>query len=316
MPIALIVASLLLQAGTEGYLTGRVDVGDSLMFSCGAFAATSLLFNGALLARRAVGGGAVAPAAAHRSAALRLVLTMNVATAVTFLGFYVSLAWVPAVLANSVMAGVGPLAVALLGPRHRTSAAGWARAAVLLAASLVVAALTHDGAETAGLAVLPGLVLVLLAGFSAAYIAQLSSRLADVGAPPAWVTAHRFHLTYAVAGLLLLLRTDGAADGGLSLPATALAAIAGVTVPLYLLQVGLQRTRPAIAMVLLTTLPGLAYAGQVAFGDTFDPWRLAVVCAFMLLAGYCARAENRAAARPRPVPPLVPVHDQPLKANP
>ncbi|MDN3295060.1 hypothetical protein QWM81_13550 [Streptomyces ficellus] len=306
MPIALIIASLMLQAGTEGYLTGRVEVGDSLLFSFAAFAVTSLVFTGALLLRRALGGEPVAPAPAHRPAALRLVLAMNVATAVTFLGFYVALPWVPAVLANSVMAGVGPLAVAVLDPRHRTSPAGWARAVALLAASLVVAAWTHDGGGAAGFAVLPGLLLVLLAGFGAAYIAQLSSRLAGVGAPPAWVTAHRFHLTYAAAALLLLTREAGpAAGGGLSLPATALAAIAGVTVPLYLLQIGLQRTRPVIAMVLLTTLPGLAYAGQVAFGDTFDPWQLAVVCAFMVLAGFCARAESRtppAAVAPRPRP--------------
>lgn len=79
---------------------------------------------------------------------IRLTVAMNVATAVTFLGFYLSLVLVPAALAASVMSGVGPLAVAVLdlASGRPTTVAGWLRGSVLLAFSVLTAlAMSTEG---------------------------------------------------------------------------------------------------------------------------------------------------------------------------
>ena len=312
--LVLIALSVLLQAGSDGFLSGRLAVGGSLLFSACAFAGTTAVFW--TLARVRGHGSPREPGA--RRQVIRLTVAMNVATAVTFLGFYLSLVLVPAALAASVMSGVGPLAVALLDlARGRpTTVAGWLRGSVLLAFSVLTAlAMSTEGtrgtAVSAG-ALAGGLGLVLLAGFGAAYLATASRRLGELGGRPVWVMAHRFHLTYVVAAVLLVLRGGSGTAAGIGPGTAVLVALAGVVIPLYLLQIGLQRARPMIAMVLLTTLPGLSYLAQVGFGQPFDPLACVLVAALIALAVVSARYESSAPARPRrvrwqPVPVPAPV---------
>ncbi|MEU9041624.1 MULTISPECIES: DMT family transporter [unclassified Kitasatospora] len=296
MPIALIALSVLLQAGTEGFLSGRLDPAGSLLFSCLAFLATAVVFTLTTVLR-----GKHRGALADREVR-RLLVQMNLASALTFLGYFVALAWVPAALAASLMAGVGPLAVAVLGAARGVGGpgrAGWLRAGALLAVSLAVAACTRSG-ETAAIGpeVLGGGLLAVLSGFGAAHLATVSRKLGDLKVDPVVVTAHRFHLTYLLAGVLLAAQEGGPTGHGLSLGAASLAAVAGVVVPLYLLQIGAQRCPPVITMVLLTTLPGLTYLAQVLFGDRFRPLSAVLITALVALAVLFTRLE----ARPRRSP--------------
>ncbi|WP_101257884.1 hypothetical protein [Streptomyces barkulensis] len=307
MPIALIALSVLLQAGTEGFLSGRLDVTSSLLFSLLAFVSSAAVF---LL--MSVLRGCRRPPAPRRPVR-RLLWRMNIASAVTFLGFYLSLVWVPAALAASLMAGVGPLAVALIDTVRRTGAPGrasWARGGTLLAVSLLAALacvppgeLSRTGPTTVG-----GGALAVAAGFGAAYLAMVSRSLGTLGVDPVLVMAHRFHLTYAVAALLLLSR-GGPGGQEMAFGAAAVAGLLGVVLPLYLLQIGIQRCPPMVTMVLLTTLPGLTYVAQVLFGDTFRPLSAVMITAMIALALLFARIEQRSrpvlraapAGAPKPV---------------
>ncbi|MGA5700601.1 hypothetical protein [Peterkaempfera bronchialis] len=295
MPIALIALSVLLQAGTEGFLSGRLDPAGSLLFSCLAFLTTAVVF-----ALTSVLRGIHRGALGNREVR-RLLYQMNLASALTFLGYFLALAWVPAALAASLMAGVGPLAVAVLGMGRGSGGpgrAGWLRAGALLAVSLAVAACTRSGGPSASApAVLGGGVLAVLSGVGAAHLATISRRLGALEVDPIVVTAHRFHLTYLLAGVLLVAH-GGPTGHGLSLGTAATAAVAGVVVPLYLLQIGAQRCPPAITMVLLTTLPGLTYLGQVLFGDRFRALSAVLIAALVALAALFTRIE----ARPRRSP--------------
>lgn len=52
MPVLCVVASVLLQAGVYGFVSGTLDSGDSLALSCAGFASAAVLFNVVLLVRR------------------------------------------------------------------------------------------------------------------------------------------------------------------------------------------------------------------------------------------------------------------------
>lgn len=301
MPTLCIVASVLLQATVYGMVSGRLGAADSLALSCMGFGTAALVFNTALLVRRGSSRGRVRP-----PWALKSLLAMNVLTAVTFLSFYVALSWVPSALATGLETAVGPLVVAVLGLAGlgaRPVRRDWIASVVLVLTGLGIT-LSFTGTVDLGSGrVLAGIGLVLLAGVGAALLALVSARLGRRGVDAVRVTAHRFHLTYVCGGLLLF----GTGEGGHRWTAGAVALFAtsvlAVTVPLFLLQTGLQRSDPMVAMVLLTCLPGATYLAETVFHGGFAPETLGLICALVLVAVRYARGSRTTpdpAAPPRP----------------
>lgn len=297
VPVLCIVASVLLQATVYGMVSGRLSAADSLALSCAGFGAAALVFNMVLLLRRRVDRGPDRPARPPwRAGSLILV---NVLTAVTFLGFYVALSWVPSALATGVETAVGPLVMAFLGLTRlgaRSGPRAWAAALLLALTGLAVALSFGDSVDLGRGRTLAGLGLVLLAGVGAALLALVSARLGRQGIDAVRVTAHRFHLTY-VCGALLLLGT--AADGQRptwQAPELIATGVLAVTVPLFLLQTGLQRTDPMVSMVLLTCLPGATYLAEASFHGGFRPLTLVLICALVVVAAWSARGGRRPVA--------------------
>ncbi|MEV0638553.1 hypothetical protein AB0I77_27140 [Streptomyces sp. NPDC050619] len=300
-PIALIAFSVLMQAAAEAFLSGRISSGDSLRFSLLAFLGCTLLFT-------AVGRvGRVGRTKNRRPArpspgpgAWRLFAELNVASAVTFLGLYVALVWVPAALAASLMAGIGPLAASTLArlSGEARPAAYWARSVGLFGASLVCAAAVQPAVldtsswQSGPAASAAGAVLALLAGIGAAVLARLSRRLGERGIAPSVVMTHRFHLTYTVAALALTSH-QLAEPPRLGWAVTALVAFGGVVIPLYALQIGAQRTAAPVTMALLAAQPGLAYLVQGALGYPVTVQGTVAVVLLLLAATAVARAEHR-----------------------
>ncbi|MQS05937.1 hypothetical protein [Streptomyces alkaliphilus] len=290
-----IAASVLLQAGVYGFVSGTLDSGDGLALSCAGFAAAAVLFNAVLLVRRLRGAGrsrGITPG----PRATGLLLTMNVVTAVTFLGFYASLTWVPATLATGVETAVGPTVLALLGLTghgRRASRQGWFAAGGLVLLGIVIAwRFTGDGAFGPGAVV--GLGLALVAGVGAPVLALVSAELGRRGVDPVYVTAHRFHLTYLAGGVLLLAVGGPGGEGTGQLSGLLLTGVLAVTLPLFWLQMGLQRTDPMVAMVLLTTLPGITYLAECAFHGPFDVVSFALICALVVVALWYVRVSVKA----------------------
>lgn len=288
MPIVCIVASVLLQAGVFGYVSGRLDATASLTLSCAGFGAAAVLFNAALLVRRA----RRRPAAASPKATGLLAL-MNVVTAVTFLGFYASLSWVPSALATGIETAIGPAVLALLGLAgygRRVTRQGWVAAAVLVLLGLGIAwSFTGTGGLQPSAGAALGLVLVVGAGIGAAVLALVSAELGKRGVDPVYVTAHRFHLTYLCGGALLAAAGGHSRQWVAELPMLLLLGVLAVTIPLFLLQVGLQRADPMVSMVLLTTLPGATYLAEILFHGGFNATSLALICCLIAVASWYAR---------------------------
>ncbi|WDV52476.1 hypothetical protein PV963_19910 [Streptomyces coeruleorubidus] len=283
-----IVASVLLQAGVFGYISGRLDATASLTLSCTGFGAAAVLFNAALLVRRVRRG----PAAASPKATGLLAL-MNVVTAVTFLGFYASLSWVPSALATGIETAIGPAVLALLGLAgygRRPTRQGTAAAAVLVLLGLGIAwSFTGTGGVQPSAGTALGLALVAGAGIGAAVLALISAKLGQRGVDPVYVTAHRFHLTYLCGGALLLAAGGPGPQWGAEPLTLLLLGVLAVTIPLFLLQAGLQRADPMVAMVLLTTLPGATYLAETLFHGGFNATSLALICCLIAVASWYAR---------------------------
>ncbi|MFE1174829.1 hypothetical protein [Streptomyces sp. NPDC058773] len=294
---ALIAFSVLMQAAAEAFLSGRISSGDSLRFSLLAFLGCTLLFLTVNRVRRTKHGTSVRPSPGP--GAWRLFAALNVASAVTFLGLYVALVWVPAAFAASLMAGIGPLAASTLArlAGETRPAAYWARSVGLFAASLVTAAavqpslLDTSSWQSGPAASAAGAVLALLAGVGATVLARLSRRLGELGTAPSVVMAHRFHLTYVLAALALTSHRL-AEPPRLGWGVTALVAFVGVVIPLYALQVGAQRTAATVTMALLATQPGLAYLVQGALGSPLSVPGIVAVVLLLLVASAVARAEH------------------------
>ncbi|MFK8905695.1 hypothetical protein [Streptomyces sp. YS-3] len=293
---SLIAFSVLMQAAAEAFLSGRISSGDSLRFSLLAFLGCTLLFLTAGRTSRTRGRGS----AEISSGVWRSFAVLNVASAVTFLGLYVALVWVPAAFAASLMAGIGPLAASTLArlSGETRPAASWVRSVGLFVASVLTAAAVQpslldtsswqSGPATSAV----GACLALLAGIGATVLARLSRRLGKRGIAPSVVMAHRFHLTYVLAALALTsdqLTEPPRLEWGV----TALVAFGGVVIPLYALQIGAQRTAAPVTMALLATQPGLAYLVQGALGHPLTVPGTVAVALLLLVATAVVRVEHR-----------------------
>ncbi|MGD3108498.1 hypothetical protein [Streptomyces sp. YGL11-2] len=305
MSAILISVSVLMQAGCFGYLSGRLTPSGSLLLSCAGFFMSALLFTAVHLVRRGRRRPEVVlPGPVERRRTNRLMWLMNLVTATTFLSFYVSLAWIPATLASGIETAVGPLALVVLAlvfrAGERPTPLVWGTAVALAAAGGALAWSLTGGADI-GWEALAGLGLVTVAGVGASGLALVSKKLGGLGTHPVTVTAHRFHLTYLGAGVLFLLQGGSPHDSGVPLVLIPLLGIVAITIPLFILQIGLQRAHPMAAMTILTTLPGMTYLSETLWGGSVDIASLALTGLLVVLAAVSAtprQSGERATSRP------------------
>ncbi|MEV0603115.1 hypothetical protein AB0I82_28020 [Streptomyces sp. NPDC050315] len=303
MSALLILLSVLLQAGCFGYLSGRLTPSGSLLLSGVGFAMAAAFFSCLLLVRRWRGAASRAAPRPERRRVRQLLLVVNLLTAVTFLSFYVALAWIPATLASGIETALGPLALAALqllpgGFGARPTRRTWLHAAGLALVGGVLAWRLTD-LDQVHWPVLAGVVLAVVAGAGASGLALASKALGRLGVDPVTVTAHRFHLTYLGAGVLYLLQAATPEESGVPVGLLPLIGATAVTAPLFVLQVGLQRADPRIAMTILTTLPGVTYLSEAAWGGPLDLVGLGLTVLLVVLAAVSAVPVRRAPAERR-----------------
>ncbi|OIK07771.1 hypothetical protein BIV23_01990 [Streptomyces monashensis] len=293
-----VVVAVVLQAVGNGLFDGRISSTDSFLISFLAFFSAAVIFNavGALQRR---GATAAHVALGHRGR--RLLVQLNVATAVTFLCFYLSLSLMPSGAASFLEAGVGPLVIfALLAiPRHTNPAWRDLPAAALVFGLACVSAwrFYQDSAPGHTSALLAGSVLALVAGTSAGCIGLISRRLGEAQVAPVTVSAHRFHLTYIIALCVLATRTDQLGSPG-HIGQLWLISLLTVTIPLFVLQIGLQRSDTFRAGMVMSCLPACTYLSASALGGEFDvPTMTLMVAAVAVPALFtmCTRRSRPAA---------------------
>jgi drug/metabolite transporter (DMT)-like permease len=255
-------------------MTSWISPADSMLFSALAFALTTVIYCTVSRVSKHAQAGPQPP--------LRKMIAMNIATAVTTLSFYASISMIPAATAATLQSAFGPIAVVVLGfllTRALSSRSRVLIAAVLVLLGTLLASQTWNGSSgraSSGL----GVLLAVLAGCGTAWITMLSRSLGDDGASPLTVTAHRFHASYIIAAAIWVMGRPDLPQPGYVLMLLGLGVLA-TSIPLYLLQVGIQRTAPFSAMLVITALPALTYLAQTTSGVPMDMRSLLLVLAII-----------------------------------
>lgn len=292
-PRLLVLGAVAMQSSAQGLLSGRMNATESLLFNVMGFGLCTLVYLGVLRLR----GRRRRLSPPER----RLMLWLNALSAITFIGFYASLTLVPASTTSALTTAVSPavVGVTMLVTRQVVlSATKWVFAGALCVVGGLLAVWSWDtgGADSAagGIA---GIALAVCAGWGMATITVVSRRLGELGVCPLLVTAHRFHLTYGVSAVLWLL-TGAVVPAGGQLLSLAGYSVAAAVLPLFLLQVGVQRADPLAAMMIIVTGPSIVYLVQVATGSPFDAVTLTLILAVIALS-VLYRTHDRQAARAR-----------------
>ncbi|THV41393.1 hypothetical protein [Glycomyces buryatensis] len=262
--VVLIVAAVVLQASGNGFLTGNIGGTESMLLSFCAFASCAVVCNVITGVRRST-----RPESLRRDTR-RLLVYLNVSTAVAFLGLYWSYSLIPAPLASAIGIGMAPLVVSCIGFAKGQRRHVVVELCVGSVALLFVMAVTSRSLSIGQIAFDRSFVLgtgvAFIAGGLFATIPLLSYRLGRERISPVFVMAHRFHLTWMAALAILLLRpaelVEIVAAGRLGFIAAV--AVAGIALPLYLLQIGMQRTAPLFMTLLYSIQPSLTYIAAVA----------------------------------------------------
>ncbi len=243
---------------------------------------------------------------------LRMVVLLNLATALTWVSFFVALKYAEPAIVATVNVALAPLVTILLARwiRPGSSVLGIERLAAagiltLLVASMYVSAIGQSGVRS----VLPALSVLgvgasIVCGVGIALTPMCSKRLYDVGWRASQVMAVRFWALIALATVAVVLEGPRQHDpsGVVGVGVAALiTAVVGTVVSLYILQLGIERLEPVTLALLFSVGPMFTLGLQ-----SFDP-RLhfsiasaAIVCLAEVLVG-CSVVVRARTERRRPV---------------
>jgi drug/metabolite transporter (DMT)-like permease len=265
--------------------------------------ATIFLFLGCAFLVASLTGHLLKMAKSSTSAKIRPVdaIALNVATAVTFGAFYLSLIWIPASLAAGTEAAAAPLTALLIAAasRRRVRIQLWAISGSIFMLSIAFGwSQQVSGASSEGSGTVTGMVLGLIAGAGLAVLATISKRLADEGVTAFSILSIRYHLTYFLAfGCAAAnwheyptLSTVGA-----TLAWLVLLGFAAVALPLVLIQAGMMRTSPTLTSVIMACVPGISFITESIVKPSAGSL-LSWILLFALIVAVCVygRAEHRA----------------------
>lgn len=196
---------------------------------------------------------------------------LNLTTAVTWITLFYALKYVEPAIVTDVSVGLGPLATILLGRL-------WLRDAVVLPVewlcacgiSLTMLALgwisiAHSGGfgSTSGHHVTMGLGAAFLSGVAGAGNLIFSKRLSDRGLSASSIMAGRFLLLILFAACFTQTDIRASITRPDVLGPAVLLSVICIIIPLYLLQIAIQRTEPISVSLIITTIPLITFALQL-----------------------------------------------------
>lgn len=275
-PLVLILAAVVMQAVVQGFMTEQISPAGSLVFSALAFATAAAVFGSIAAVRRRD----MVPVT--RAARVSMIW-MNMATAATFLSFYVSISLVPASTSSSIESALGPVSLMVIarvvsrrrewrGPTELLLVMSMMGFGLLLAYRTWQLSSPNSGSVQS----VAGLLLAAVAAIGMAAVVLLSKTMGNNGIDAIWITAHRFHLTYVLAVLAWIV-TGAHPPEVAELIELFLLGLIAVVVPLFLLQVGIQRAAPLPAIAIIALTPGLTWLAQLAAGHTLDTVTLVLI---------------------------------------
>ncbi|RZS34797.1 EamA-like transporter family protein [Herbihabitans rhizosphaerae] len=294
-------------------LTAALDVYAGNLFStvdptgvaAVAFTLSAVIFIGFTLVRTGP-----AELLARARAAPGDVLALNVTTAVTWLSMLYALKYLEPAIVNVVGLALGPVFAVVLGPLLRKGKpvlAAEAMVAAGIGGVIVVlgwASLTGRSGigDISGEHALAGMALTVLCGLGVTTNVVFAKRLSDADLPAHTVLALRLPFTVVVTWTIVI--TSGARVEADSYLGGTLVGLLGLSVPIYLLQIGIRHTEPVTTSLLCTLSPVFALLIQLPDGR-LTPSTLTIACVAtitaLVAAGTLSRARHERASITAPV---------------
>ena len=198
------------------------------------------------------------------------VLWINLFSAIAWASFFAALRFLEAAVAESFVVAVDPLATLVLARALRREspvlrselAASWA----MLAAAAFLGVGVWYGRSSVGVLGAAdatfGIACVLVCGIANGGITVISKRLADRKVTANQVMASRFLLLLAGGLAFVLIRGQNIGALADHPGGVAVIAVAGVIVPMFVLQKGIERAEPMTVVLVGSIVPAFAFAFQ------------------------------------------------------
>jgi drug/metabolite transporter (DMT)-like permease len=234
-----------------------------------------------------------------------LLLVLNVATAATFISYYVAVTLIAPSASTVLEAGVGPLALFALGLAGFAQRAPRVSVIVSVALSVVVACtvgylLLSYSAEPVDEIV--GVVLSIFAGLGSIVSTLIVRRLIHGGLTPMTVSAVRFPLAVIVSAVLCFTPQTLSEQPWLNAQIY-LVAVFGVTLPIIGLQFGIRRSHPMTIALMLSCLPAIVFTTESILQGRVDAALLTLSFSIVAISVFGVFAQHavdrRANAAPR-----------------
>ncbi len=189
------------------------------------------------------------------------VLLLNASTAITFLAFFQALKLIEPAIVAAIEIGIAPPLALLIGYIIHSSrpnrTQGIVCTGILVGClTLAIAAQTGSGLNGSGQHASLGIAASLIAGAGAVAITVASKALMGRGWSRGAVLAHRFYLIIPVAfGFTLYTPIDPVVRTFPIIGIIVAVAVLGVALPLYLLQIGIERSDAYTVLSTMAALP-------------------------------------------------------------
>lgn len=194
-------------------------------------------------------------------------LKLNIASAITFMGFYFALKYVEPAIVSSLEMGIAPLFILILMviQRKNISSKKWIISVGTLTACLILIWAVISGesgiASQISSKMFIGIIASILCGIGAVYCSEYSRELSDRGWTSSMILSKRYIaiilisfiftydliIPYFVENIIWIL----------------IVTLGGVLIPNYLLQKGIQYTNTFIVMMSLSFIPVFTFLFQL-----------------------------------------------------
>lgn len=193
----------------------------------------------------------------------RNIFWLNVCTASSWLTFFYLLEIFEPAIAGGLMLAIGPILTLIIGPILRKHSKVFfgeiiASIGILFTFALITYFMLQGNTAVGELStdkVIYGIILVLIGGSSIVAVTIISKRLSEENFSPFQILTVRFFILIVASGIMVWA-FKGEFDGVIAnWPGIVAIALAGIVMPLYFLQAGIQKTEPIIIAIVISTAP-------------------------------------------------------------
>ncbi|WP_051940468.1 DMT family transporter [Stenoxybacter acetivorans] len=194
-------------------------------------------------------------------ASLMGLITLNLASGISWIGYYCALKFIEPAIVSALMGCIGPLFILMVGfiSQRRISINQVITSAGIIAGTAVLSwASIADRSAVQNVAVnhvLLGLGAAFIGGFGQVLTTLSTKKLANQNWSASQIMAHRFYLLTAVAAVVALNSTGLLLNSPAGMVSVGTVSVLGILVPLWLLQKGIIISSPFTVSVLLSLGP-------------------------------------------------------------